>query len=337
MTIRTWFGAIALSLVLALGIAGGGDIAGPASAQQIGTATTQPGTDAENNAAMWRAIRQGSQGQVSIPDTQAGRLIQSQGESWRSIRNGPLSTYGAWALLGMVVLLALFFVIRGRIRIEHGWSGRTIERFNGIERFAHWLTATTFIVLALTGLNLLYGRYVLLPLIGPGPFATISMWGKIAHNYVAFAFALGVLMMLVLWVRHNIPNKYDLEWVLRGGGLFTRGSHPPSRKFNAGQKVIFWSVVLGGIALTWTGVALMFPFEFGNMRDMQFMQLVHAAVAVALIAIVVAHIYIGTLGMEGAFDAMGTGMVDENWAREHHNIWVAEVRGERLPRHGHDD
>lgn len=336
MTVRTWLGLLALAALLALGTAIDGRLA-PATAQQIGTATTQPGVDADNNAAMWRAIRQGSQGYVSIPNAQAGQLIQSQGESWRAIRNGPLSTWGAWVLLGAVALIALFFVIRGRIRIEHGWSGRTIERFNGVERFAHWLTATSFIVLALTGLNLLYGRYVMLPLIGPEPFATISLWGKVAHNYIAFAFALGVLMMIVLWIGHNIPDRYDLEWIMRGGGLFTRGSHPPSRKFNAGQKIIFWSVVAGGIALTWTGVNLMFPFYFGGMRDMQFLQLVHAAVAVLLTAIIVAHVYIGTLGMEGAFDAMGTGMVDENWAREHHSVWVAEVRGERLPGHGHDD
>lgn len=318
--------------------------AGAATAQTTPPAAQQPpalavppmGRTSATEADFYRQVRQGVQGYVSIPDKKAGVLIQSEGETWRNIRNGPLSTYGVWLLLGMVVVIAAFFAVRGRIRIDSGPSNRTVERFNALERFGHWLTATTFIVLALTGLNMLYGRYVLAPVIGPTAFATLTLWGKYAHNYVGFAFIAGVLLLFVLWVRHNLPNRDDLAWLAKGGGLFTKGSHPPARKFNAGQKLIFWAVVLGGAALGVTGFYLLMPFAFGmSIHDMQFFVLLHAAVALVLIAIIIAHIYIGSIGMEGAFDAMGTGLVDENWAREHHSLWLADLQGR--PQSGHDD
>jgi formate dehydrogenase subunit gamma len=163
---------------------------------------------------------------------------------------------------------------------------------------------------------------------------------------------LGVVLMFVLWVRHNLPNRYDMAWIAQGGGLFAKGVHPPSKKFNAGQKLIFWSVILGGLALSLSGLALLFPFTFAwwdatfsilsaigvnlptgltAMEEMQLSQLWHGLVALIMIGIIIAHIYIGSLGMEGAFAAMGSGQVDENWAREHHNVWVAEIKGEPLP------
>jgi len=251
-----------------------------------------------------------------------------------------------------LALLALFFAIRGRIRIDHGMSGQLIERFNGIERFAHWLTAVSFIVLGLTGLNMLYGKHVLLPVLGPDVFAAITLGGKYAHNYLAFGFMLGVVLMFLLWIRDNLPNKYDLYWIGEAGGFFTKGSHPPARKFNAGQKLIFWAVVLGGLSLSLSGISLLFPFQFAffqptfealnaigfklptevtAMEEMQLSQVWHGIVGLIMIAIILAHIYIGSLGMEGAFGAVGNGMVDENWAREHHNVWVAELKGEPLP------
>jgi formate dehydrogenase subunit gamma len=296
----------------------------------------------------WRAVRQGQTGYVSIPDKQAGRLIQSGGENWRNWRNGPISVWGGWAMLGTIALLALFFAVRGRIRIEHGASGRRVERFNDVERFAHWLTAVSFIVLALSGLNILYGRYVLRPIIGADAFAALSSLGKYLHNYVAFAFMAGIVLILALWVRHNIPTREDLAWLAKGGGLFAKGVHPAARKFNAGQKILYWLVVLGGISLSLSGIALLWPFEvalfaptfkflnifgFGlpadltSMQEVQLSQMWHAVVALILIAVTIGHIYLGTVGMEGAFDAMGTGMVDENWAREHHSLWAAEMSG----------
>lgn len=305
---------------------------------------------------LWRAVRGGVRGSVSIPNKQAGQMIQSGGDSWRAWRNGPITVIGGSALLVMIGVIALFFLVRGRIRIDAGPSGKTIERFNGLERFTHWLTAVCFIILALTGINLLYGRHVLLPVLGPDVFATITQAGKYVHNYLAFGFMVGIALMFVLWVRHNLPSKYDIKWLALGGGILVKGAHPPSKKFNAGQKFIFWSVTLGGLSISLSGISLLFPFEFsmfatsfaalnvfgfglptdlGPMEEMHYAQMWHAWVSLGLIAIVVGHIYIGSLGMEGAFDAMGTGHVDENWAREHHSIWVAEVKGEPIP--GPDD
>lgn len=304
------------------------------------------GTNSDSE--IWRAIRRGAQGNVSIPNRQAGVMIQSYGESWRNLRNGPLSTYGAWWLLGMIALLALFFLIRGRVKIESGESGRTIQRFSGLERGVHWMTAVSFIVLALSGLNLLYGRYVLLPVIGADAFTLLTIGGKWAHNFLAFPFMLGIVLMFILWVAHNIPNRYDFIWLAKGGGLFSKHSHPPSKKFNAGQKILFWLVVLTGLSLSLSGVALLFPFQiiywgpsfeiinaFGAtlptdltvLQEQQLSQVWHAVVALFIIAVIVAHIYIGSIGMQGAFAAMGSGQVDVNWAREHHSIWTEEKLG----------
>ncbi|MEZ5849665.1 MAG: formate dehydrogenase subunit gamma [Hyphomicrobiaceae bacterium] len=295
---------------------------------------------------MWRSIRKGIAGDVSIPDKKAGQLIQADGEAWRLLRNGPLMTYGWYALAGIVGVLVLFFLVRGRIRIEHGWSGHLLLRFNGLERTAHWLLAVSFIILGLSGLNMLYGRAVLLPVIGKPAFAGLSAFGKLLHNYVAFAFMVGLALSFLLWIRHNFPNRHDIVWLLKGGGIFTR-SHPPARKFNAGQKILFWLVMLGGLSISLSGLAMMFPFQsalfaktFGvlnglgaqlpttltPLQEMQFATLWHSIMALVLICVIIGHIYIGTVGMEGAFDAMGTGMVDENWAREHHSLWVEEVK-----------
>jgi formate dehydrogenase subunit gamma len=313
----------------------------PAPNPQAGAQTTlpEPTRGLTNNAEMWRGVRQGVQGYVSIPNQQAGVLIQSEGEAWRNWRNGPISTYGSWVLLGIIVVLALFFAIRGRIRLESGWAGRTIERFNGLERGVHWLTATCFVLLAITGLNVLYGRYVLLPLIGPSAFSTITMWGKLAHNFLSFGFTLGILLMLAMWLRENLPTRADLVWLLKGGGMFSRGTHPPAWKFNAGQKLLFWAVIGFGLLISLSGYLLLFPMWFTGLHEMQLAQMAHAIIAVLFIAVIIGHIYIGTVGMEGAFDAMGTGEVDENWAREHHNLWVAQLKSEKMPpddetRHG---
>ncbi|HLB79935.1 MAG TPA: formate dehydrogenase subunit gamma [Dongiaceae bacterium] len=337
---------LALVYLVVATVAGWIPLDHPAVAQQ-GDEVPGGSLGSASDADIWRDVRRGLQGYVSIPDKQAGVLIQSEGQSWRAIRNGPLSVYGAWILLGIVAVVAVFFALRGRIRIDAGASGATVERFNGVERFAHWLTAVSFIVLALSGLNMLYGRYALRPILGPELFADLTRLGKYAHDYLAFAFMAGLVLVFVLWVRDNLPSRADLDWLARGGGFFSRHSHPPARKFNAGQKILFWAVVLGGLSISLSGIALLFPFEFhmfGNtfvvlnvfglglpadltvMQEMQLQQLWHAAASLLLIAVIIGHIYIGTMGMEGAFDAMGSGMVDANWAREHHSLWVAETR-----------
>ena len=326
----------------------------PASAQAQGK---PPGESlgSTSDSDLWRTLRGGFQGTVSSPDKQKGVAIQSEGDNWRALRNGPVSIYGGWFLAAVLIVLGLFFLVRGRIKIEAGWSGREVERFNALERFAHWLTATSFVILGLTGLNLLYGRYVIKPLIGADAFATLTLMGKYTHNFLGFAFMVGLVLILVLWVRGNIPSKDDWVWLKKGGGLFTKGTHPPARKFNAGQKILFWLVIGVGASLSFSGLVLLFPFTlepFGAtfallnlvgfdlpsnlpaMQEMQLTQLWHAILSLVMIGVIIAHIYIGWLGMEGAYDAMGKGYVDENWAREHHSLWAAELGLEPVPHSG---
>lgn len=308
---------------------------------------TVPQEGGQYDPEIWQELRRGLQGTVSIPDKKAGILVDSSGETWRALRNGPLPVYGAYALGGMLGLLVLFYLIRGRIRISHGPAGTTIERFTDFERLGHWLLATSFIILALTGLNILYGRDVIMPIIGKEAFAAIAATGKWLHNYVALAFVVGLIMTFITWVFYNFPHPRDLVWFLRGGGI-VGGDHPPAKKFNGGQKILFWLVMLGGFSLVLSGLQLLLPNEFSffaktfaflnnfgfNLpteltanQEQQFATSWHGIVALFLTVVILAHIYIGSVGMEGAFDAMGSGEVDLNWAKEHHSLWVEEEMG----------
>jgi formate dehydrogenase subunit gamma len=266
------------------------------------------------------------EGRISIPDTKEGVLIQPAGQSWRFFHEVVLRWIGAIALIGMFALLAIFYLVRGRIMIAGGRSGRTLLRFDVLERILHWMTAGSFIILALSGLNITFGKPLILPLVGPEAFTNISIAFKYAHNYLSFPFTLGVVGMLYLWLKDNIPNEIDVEWLKEGGGI-VGDKHPPARRFNAGQKGVFWIVVLGGAIMAISGYILMFPFYGTNIAGMQWAQIFHGVVAVLFIAAILAHIYIGTLGMEGAFEAMGSGDVDLNWAKEHHKLWVEEEMG----------
>lgn len=348
-------GALGTAAVLvyaaAVGLTGSIALDAPAHAQAgAQTGGEPPGgvRGSGGTAETWRNVRKGVEGYVSIPDKKAGVLVQSEGENFRAVRNGPLSVWGGWLLAASVVAIALYFLLRGPIKIEAGLSGRTIERFNALDRLVHWITASSFILLALTGLNMLYGRYVLMPIIGQGAFAQLTYWGKFAHNYVGFAFMVGLVMIFALWLRHNLPTMADLKWLAVGGGLFSKGAHPPAYKFNAGQKIVFWATIIGGGSLAYSGLSLLFPFEFhpfaptfkflnlfgldlptvlSALQETQLALLWHGAMALAMIALIIGHIYLGTIGMQGALDAVTSGQVDENWAREHHRLWVAEMEG----------
>jgi len=229
-------------------------------------------------------------------------------------------------------------------------SGKTVERFNLLERTAHWIAAISFVILGLTGLNMLYGRYVLKPIFGADAFSVLATGGKFIHDWTGYAFGIGVALITVLWIKDNIPNALDIKWLSKFGGLFSKHTHVPARKFNAGQKFIYWSVALGGFSLFATGLALLFPneiflfagtFKFLNvfgtnlptdlspLHEMQLALLWHGIVALIMVLIMLGHIYIGSIGMEGAFDAMYSGKVDENWAKEHHSLWVEEMSGDK--------
>lgn len=308
---RSALAALAIGLMLGFG--------------SMAPATAQQATQADEAALLQQLKGAPVAGRVSIPDAKSAVLIQPQGREWRQTLEGPVKSFGGWLLVLTVVALAAFLAIRGRIKVEHGLSGRTIQRFNGVERFAHWLTAICFIILGISGLNISFGRSLLLPVMGPEAFTAFSAFGKLAHNFLSFPFVLGVFLMAVIWVAHNIPNAVDMEWLRQGGGLLKKGIHPPAGKFNGGQKALFWLVVAGSAALAISGYILMFPFYVTDIAGMQLAQLVHAIAGTLMVAVILGHIYIGTVGMEGAFDAMGTGQVDTNWAKEHHSLWVKDV------------
>lgn len=325
-----------------------------------GTATTAPGLGPLGGASdpeLWRALRYNKADITVSTGTDVGKvLMQDGGMRWYHFRQGPLVTYGGWLLLGTIGVLILFYLLRGKIRMDEEPTGRTVTRFQAFERFAHWLLAGSFILLGVTGLLVLMGRMFIAPYLGKDLNATLLTASKFIHNNVAWAFIVGLVMVLLLWVRHNIPNRTDITWFAQAGGIIGN-KHPPAKKFNGGQKIIFWSVILLGSSISLSGVSLLFPFElplfaktFGLMNDiglpglvgmdplptalapqeeMQLTQLWHAIVAFVLMAIIIAHIYIGSVGMEGAYDAMGSGQVDEAWAHQHHSIWLDEVKAKQ--------
>ncbi|MEX0287258.1 MAG: formate dehydrogenase subunit gamma [Paracoccaceae bacterium] len=317
-------------------------------AEQLGTLGGASDPD------LWRALRFNEADiSVSAGGDVAKVLVQDGGMAWYEFRKGPLSTYGGWLLLGTIGLLILFYLLRGKIMVDAPMTGRTVTRFRSVERFAHWVLAGSFILLGITGLFVKYGRDYIAPYLGKDFNATLLLGSKFIHNNVSWAFMLALVMVFVMWVWHNIPNRTDLTWFAQAGGIIGK-KHPPAKKFNAGQKIIFWSVILLGGSISISGLSLLFPFElplfaktFTIMNDigipgwfgmaplptelapqeeMALAQSWHAIVSFVLMAIILAHIYIGSVGMQGAYSAMGSGEVDEAWAHQHHSIWLDEVK-----------
>jgi formate dehydrogenase subunit gamma len=263
------------------------------------------------------------EGRIDIPDVKASVLMQPEGRTWDYFHEVLLHWGGAIVILGTIVLLGAAYLIIGRIRIAAGRSGQTVLRFKAVERFSHWLTAVSFVVLGLTGLNITFGKVVLLPLIGPYAFSDLSQAAKYVHNFTSFAFVAGLMLIVVIFFKDNLPQKVDIDWLKQGGG-FIKSKHAPAGRFNLGEKLVYWFSMAAGVAVSLSGFLLLFPFYGTNIAEMQLAQVVHAVVAILFVALILAHIYIGTLGMEGAFEAMGTGEVDINWAKEHHDVWLAE-------------
>jgi formate dehydrogenase subunit gamma len=271
------------------------------------------------------------EGRIDIPDTTAAVLIQPMGRTWDYFHEVLLHRGAAIVILGTIVLLGAAYLIMGPIRIAAGRSGQKILRFKAFERFSHWLTAGSFVILGLTGLNITFGKIVLLPLVGPEAFSDISEAAKYVHNFTSFAFVLGLVLITVIFFRDNLLEKVDFDWLKQGGG-FIKNKHAPAGRFNLGEKLVYWLSVAAGIGVSLSGLLLLFPFYGTDIAQMQLSHVVHAVVAMLFVALILAHIYIGTIGMEGAFEAMGTGEVDLNWAREHHDLWLAEkLKEEREP------
>jgi formate dehydrogenase subunit gamma len=310
---RLVIGAVALAFIVAC--------AAPVSAQQRNPDNSvNPTASSVKEDQLLNELNRIS-GRCTLPDQKACTIEQPAGRDWRHFHQVTLRWIGAISILGMLVLLVVFYLTRGMVRLEAGRSGRVLVRFSTFERLVHWMTAACFIILAVTGLNITFGKPLLLPLIGPEAFTAWSQWAKYAHNYLSFAFTLGVFLIFMMWIAWNIPNRRDIEWLKEGGGMVGH-KHPPADRFNAGQKMIYWIVVIGGTAVAVSGYLLMFPFYGTNIADMQVAQVVHGVVALLFVAAMLAHIYIGTIGMEGAFEAMWDGTVDVNWAKEHHSVWA---------------
>ena len=305
-------------------------------------AKSQPG----NNAPFWRAVRESGveKGTSSLPGAEKGVLIQefvqypgsrltNAGEAWRQVRNQWIIPYGGALFLITLLAIALFFFARGSLGGHGHHAGRMIERFTYFERAAHWSNAIAFCVLAISGLVMAFGKFTLLPLIGHTLFGWLSYVLKTAHNFAGPLFAVSLVIVFVVFVRDNFPGRGDLAWLRKGGGLFG-GNEPASGRFNAGEKLIFWGgVFVLGFFVVSSGLTLdkLLPGLAYSRGDMQIAHMIHAVSTVLMMCMFLGHIYIGTVGMKGAYQAMKTGYVDEGWAEEHHALWHADIQAGKIP------
>jgi formate dehydrogenase subunit gamma len=290
-----------------------------------------------NNAPVWRDVRSGEtpEGVAARPSQttqvrgiETDVLVQTKGEIWRQIRNGPITVYGGWLFVLAFLGALLFYWWKGPIKLHGQPTGRMIERFTPFERVLHWTTAISFVILAVSGLLLLFGKYVVLPIFGYTLFSWLAVLCKTLHNFVGPLFVVCTVIMFFAFVRDNLPRAYDWLWVRKAGGLFT-GEHVPSGRFNAGEKGWFWiGVTLLGIIVSVSGLILDFPNFAQGRETMQQANLVHAIAAVLFMTMSLGHIYLGTIGQEGSYDSMRHGLVDETWAKEHHEYWYNEVKGQ---------
>jgi formate dehydrogenase subunit gamma len=284
---------------------------------------TQPG----NNQPFWSDVRGGDNPYqtTQVRGIESSILMQPAGETWRQLRNGPITNYGGWLIVGVMILIGLFYAWKGPIKLHEKPSGRRLLRFGAWDRMVHWGAAISFVLLAVTGILILFGKHILLPIIGYTLFAWLAILAKNIHNFVGPVFAFCTILLFVTFVKDNLPKLHDLKWFAKGGGLLT-GEHVPSGRFNAGEKAWFWiGVTALGIVVSVTGFVLNFPnFEQGR-ELMQQANVIHAIASVAFMAMSLGHIYIGTLGTDGAYEAMRSGYVDEVWAKEHHEYWYQEA------------
>ena len=280
--------------------------------------------------ASWAPLSESPQ-YASIPGREKNVLIQAEGREWRELRNGPLTTYGGW-LIGLAFFAVLgFYIIKGTIGLKEAPTGRLIERFNPVQRASHWTMAITFVILALTGAVVLWGKYLVLPWLGYGAFSWVQIVGKNVHNFIGPLFIFSLLTTFLLYLRDNFFSMWDVKWLASLGGLL---ADVPSFKFNAGEKMVFWGgLVFLGLVISGTGLILDFPNWNQTRAFMQAANVIHAIAAVCFISLIIGHAYLGTIGMGGAFHAMREGTVDETWAKEHHGLWYEEVKAGKAPEH----
>lgn len=330
---RTLFGSLFVLVLLATAL--------PFSGYWLAETATAQEEQTNQRANFWRAVREGAEGYSAVQGPEANVLIQNGGENWRYLRSEIIVDYGGYVILGMIGLIAVVFILFGRSRLEHGRDGKTIQRWSLFDRTLHWYTAILFIILAITGLSLLFGRTLLIPILGKDAFAAYAQLAKDVHNYLGPFFALGLVLELLKWLRHNIPKGVDVVWLLKGGGIIGK-AHPSAGRMNGGEKIWYWLLFFVGGALIISGFVLDFPGYGQTRADMQLAQLVHAVGSIFLIAVALGHIYIGTLGTEGALEGMTTGRVDTAWAKQHHDLWYEDllakgVKPEPTPEHPQGD
>lgn len=273
----------------------------------------------------WRDAVGGVSGRTQSNSPGADTLIMLEGERWKDIRNQWISPGGAIALGGSLLLISLFYLLVGQVKLENPRTGRKIERWSRWDRAIHWYVAVLFIILGLTGLSILYAKWFLMPVLPTSVWAGWMIAAKNIHNYLGPLFALGVLAMILKWLKHNFFNMTDLKWFAKGGGLVGKG-HPSAGYLNGGEKVWFWLVVFVGLTVVVSGLVLDFPNFDQSRETMQLFLIIHAVASLVLMAAAFGHIYIGTLGTEGAFEGMKTGYVDESWAKQHHDQWYDAVK-----------
>lgn len=316
-------------LVLALLVCGSGFVpaiaADTSSAQeQAARQQVQPG----NNEPFWSDVRGGvnpyQTSQVRGIETTV--LMQPSGETWRQIRNGPITVYGGWLIIVALLAILAFYLWKGPIKVHGQLTGRKIRRFSTWDRTIHWTVAISWGVLAISGLALLFGKYIVLPVFGYTLFSWLAILSKNLHNFVGPVFLLAAALMFFTYLSRNIPAAHDITWLLKGGGMLT-GKHVPSGFFNAGEKIVFWvGLFLFTLIVGVSGLVLLFPNLDQGRVIMQYANIVHAVTAVVYIAMMCGHMYLGTVGLEGAYQNMRhDGLVDETWAKEHHEYWYNEV------------
>ncbi len=297
------------------------------------TAHAQPVTEQNPRANLWRAVRQGNIGYSAVAGAESGVFINNGGQNWRQMRNGIIANYGGWAIIIALLAILLFYVVRGKIKLATQPAGLTVPRWQTWERVMHWYTAALFVVLAITGLSLLFGRMVLIPLLGARGFSAWADFSINAHNLLGPLFTIGVFAMLVLWVKNNLPNIIDFKWLVAGGGIIGN-QHPSAGKTNAGEKIWYWIVILLGLlTVCISGLALLgwlaqlgVDALDGSRAAMQGMHQIHSIAAIIWIVVFFGHAYIGTIGTEGALQGMATGRVSVEWAKQHHDLWYEEVK-----------
>lgn len=337
-TLFRLIGGLALALALALPVAAQTPEAKPAAdpvKEQQKRGVDQPG----NNAPVWREVVSGQPNYSSIPGREMGVLIQSQarfpgqeamstaGEAWRKFRNGPVTFFGGWLLVLVILAIAAFYFVKGPLKLHEPPTGRLIERFSLGERWTHWTVAISFCAMALTGIIIFFGKHFLLPILGYTLFAWLTALAKNLHNFVAPLFLVSLLVMIARFAKDNLYQRGDFGWLVNGWKMFTSGHHVPSWRFNMGEKVYFWVGVVGlCLLLAVTGAIMLFP-NFEQVRStMQQANILHSTAAIVMTIFALGHIYVGTIGVEGAYRNMRDGCTDEAWAKEHHELWYNEVK-----------